>query len=138
MPREIEWHQVFIKPSGRQHSDGMRTRSDDRHLSADDVKELRQFIDVIASQKCSDRRDARIICLGLADAARIAQFGSHGAKFPDAKRAVVTPISELRKEYRAGALGLDRNSDNGKNRQQENEGPTCHYKIENAFRADVG
>ncbi len=55
--------------------DGMRTRADQRHVAAQDIEKLRQFVNAGGAQQAAEPRDARVMPGRLGDAVA---FFHHG------------------------------------------------------------
>ena len=85
----------------------VRSRSDDRHLTADNVQELRQFVEAGASQERTDARDAWIVAPCQLLGVGVGLIGVHGAEFQHLNQAVVEAVALLPEQYRAPAVELD-------------------------------
>jgi len=94
----------------------VRTRPDDAHLAAQDVDELRKFIEGVAAEQMSGREDAGSL--------RVAggRVRMHGAEFPDHEFPVLDARANLAKEERPGRLEpMDDPDDGGERRQEKDE-----------------
>ena len=75
----------------------MRPRSDDRHVSLQDVNELWQFIDVGSAQETTDDCYARVILRSLRELISVFQCG-HRPEFQHSDRFVVKAVALLTEE----------------------------------------
>ncbi len=81
----------------------MWTWTDQRHLSAEHIHELRKLVDIITPQPAPDARDARIVPPRRDDAGAVFHR-CHCPEFQDAERFAIETITALRKKYGPGAV----------------------------------
>src|SRR4051812_1933767 len=80
----------------------MRARSDDAHVSAQDVPKLRNLVDAQFAKPFSDRINARVIVAGLTG--ELGMIGPHRSKFINYKLSVLHAGPDLLVKKRAGRL----------------------------------
>lgn len=81
------------------------TGSHQTHVAAQDVPELRQFVELIAAKEGAGPGDALVAADG--DAGALAAFDAHGAEFVEGKLAAVAAHAALAEEDRA--LRIEKN-----------------------------
>lgn len=88
-----------------QHADCMATWTDKRHISAQNVIKLRDFVEIGPSEESADASDARIVLHSLLHTRRIADIATHRAKLVDPNLLAIFTPTQLRK---IGEPGLSR------------------------------
>src|SRR5262249_50188551 len=64
MAMQILLDSITIELVARPHRDGVRTRTDERHIAAQYIDQLRQFVDAQGAHGTTDARDSRIAFYG--------------------------------------------------------------------------
>src|SRR5690242_5851806 len=82
---------------------GMRPRTDQRHVSSQHIDELRQLVDARGAQDATDASDAGIVFAGLLDHAAVFEH-VHGAKLEDRELARVKSLPALTEDDRSARL----------------------------------
>ena len=79
------------------------TRTDDRHVAAEDVPELRQFVEVEAAQPSAHRRRPRVLVMVPTPDPYVSSASiAHRAELVDGEGLAVQPHAFLAVEDRAG------------------------------------
>src|SRR5580704_15467591 len=85
----------------------LRSRTDHRHLSPQDVPKLRRLVQSSTSKNPSDSSDPRVVADGPLRSVLFCVV-AHGAELPDCERLIVKPCANLRIKNRAATFQLDR------------------------------
>src|ERR1700677_3065571 len=93
----------------------MWARPDDRHISAQDVKKLRQLVQTGAPQERTDAGDPRVVARRLTDTTGLLDMYTHRAKLVDGEDAAIGAFALLLEDHRSTRRQLDRDGD----RQQQ-------------------
>src|SRR5471032_548075 len=116
----------------------MRTRSDHRHVAAQYVEELRQFVQARAAQETAYARDPRVAAFRLFDYARFLRMNAHGAELVDGEDAAIRAFAALLEEHRTTRTELHRNRagkqdrrdrEQGAQREEAIEGLLLHHRV---------
>ena len=124
-----------------------RTRSHQAHFAAEDVPQLRQFVQAVPAQHASETGDPRVVAdlehgsfhLVARNEIRLARLGvaDHRTKFDHVERLAVEPASPLKEEHRTGRREFDGSGDDCEYRQQEAEEDGGGDIIEDAFGEQI-
>jgi hypothetical protein len=110
----------------------VRAGSNERHLAANDIKQLRKFIEARLPETASHLRDARIAAGCLRDRSVI--LGDcHRAELVHPKRTTVDPSSGLSEQDRAGRFDAYRNRNSEEHRQRKDKYRYRDDEVERAF-----
>ena len=103
-----------------------RARTDERHVAAENIDELRQFVDARGADDLADAGDARVALAGIDAGAGVLRADGHAAKLQNFKNLAVLAEALLPEEHRAGRIELDgsgnqshRNGADDQHRQRE-------------------
>ena len=90
----------------------LRSGADHAHAAAEDIEQLRQFIQPARAEHAADRRDSIIIFTGgKARDAILFGVGAHASEFQNVKRAAILGEPLLSVKYGAAVLRLYRDGD---------------------------
>lgn len=111
-------------------------RADQAHVSAQDVPELREFVEIPAAEEGTDTQQSRVAVRSAhVDMIRCGGVGFHAAEFPEREVASVGAHAYLREKYRSvGGLAFDEHGEDGENRQREDESDPCADHVDEAFK----
>ncbi len=98
MPQVIMRNQVLVKQAARAHSGYMRSGAYERHITAQDIEELRQLVEIQTPESSPDWSDSRIILSCLRYARSILLVYAHRAELVDLKQLGVQPVAFLLEE----------------------------------------
>ena len=99
----------------------VRPRPDQRHLPAQHVQELRQFVDVRPPQDRAHARHARIVADGLAKPGARIIHAVHAAEFQHLDRLVVEAEARLAEQRRPARLEPDQRRDHDEQRPERHQ-----------------
>src|SRR5689334_17883242 len=103
MPSCVTANGVLIVAVPDLHVGCVRPRSDQRHVPADDVQELRKLVETELAQGAPDRRYSGIVDGGRLLGPDVASVRVHRAEFQDLDQLIVEADPRLNEEYRAWA-----------------------------------
>lgn len=127
-PRDAGRHKVVVRDKVAVSYDFLLhdgARSDEAHLAANDVEDLRELVEARTTEKMPDARDAGIVFefkiplpffAGLRILREVLRETGlrvlhHGAKLIAGKRPPIPPDASMRKNHRAGIVDIDRDGD---------------------------
>ncbi len=114
--------------------DGVGARTDEAHLTAEDVEELGQFIEAPAAQDATEGCDAGIIAGGLAQAGLVTGLEyAHGAELEDAKAAAIEAVAILGEEDGPRAGEGHSCGDHGQDGSDEQNAETGEQQVHSPF-----
>ena len=108
--------------------------TDQRHVATEDVPELGQLIEFVATQESSNRSDTDVTTDG--DGGVAAAFRAHGAELKEGELASVTAHAALPEEDRTGGAPADEHGSKQHQGRKHNEGEHSNGDIQSA--ADNG
>ena len=111
----------------------VRTRSDERHVAAQHVQKLRQFVDVQFADDAADARDAIVVRGRLFDVA-VVLHRLHRAELADAERLLVEAIATLEEQRRTARFELDGDCGREQQRAQQNERDRGERDVDRALQ----
>ena len=106
------------------------TRSHERHVTGEDIEELRQLVDAELAKEAADARRAWIILLSPNRARVLFGVDGHRAELHHFEGRPVLADTNLSIEDRAGRGELHERSDDGHQRPRENEEQDCRKLLE--------
>src|SRR5271165_275640 len=107
MSMDIFFDRVDIEATAGLHRNGMRSRTDQRHIAAQHIDQLRQLIDAQSTQDATDTGDPRVVWHGALRPRLVAPVDIHRAKFEHPDHVVIETEALLNKKYRSSAIELD-------------------------------
>ncbi len=110
----------------------MRSRSNQRHITFEDVEELRQLVNTCATQQSPNPCHAIVVLPHLSDARPIFE-DRHCTKLEDDELNTVKPAPPLPEYDSARAVEFDCNRNGNKQRRQKDDRPRSKNNIERAF-----
>src|SRR5262249_40355090 len=105
--------------------------TDEAHLSAEDVDELRQFVQLEAAEDRPHGTDPGIGPDG--NAVLSAPLGPHRPELPQSEGAEASPDALLLEEDWAGRIELDQDGDHAQERQAHDEADYASHHIDDAL-----
>src|SRR6266700_3619430 len=102
-PRDLTVEHLVVR-------NGVRARSDQRHVPSNDVQQLRKLINVRSSQNPSDAGDPGIAPCCLTKLSLVL-FGGHGPKLQDIDGLVVETMTDLSEQNRTRRIQLNQRRD---------------------------
>jgi hypothetical protein len=94
--------------------------TDEAHVSAEDVVELRQFVELELAENAAEGRDAAVTIAGEAGTGIGSRGRDHGTEFVNAKQLPLAAHPWLDEEHRTARRELDEGGD-GQHREGENQ-----------------
>jgi len=113
-------------------ADRLRPRPDQRHLPLEDIVQLRHLVQPGLAHDPAHPGDPVVIGRGPVDVVAVGAV-DHRPQLPGAKRDVVPADAQLAVKYRPPRIELDRQSDEGKQRQGQAQPDTGDRKIGQPF-----
>src|SRR5262249_46638093 len=113
-------------------SESVRPRADDRHVSQENVDQLRELVDGILAQEQAQPCHAIVALLGLRDLAVLAS--SHRAELVDVERSSQESAAALAEEPRTGSLYPDEQPHAEESGRQDGEGGGGNADVEQPFQ----
>ena len=111
----------------------MRPRPDQRHLAAQHVEELGQFIERHRRRKCAGPGHPRIVPRRLPQRSRLRPRVVHGAELPHAEVAVGKADTALAEQDRPCGIRPDEQRDQQDRHRQQHERQRCDAEIDQPF-----
>ena len=119
----------------RQVARQQRPRADQRHLAAQHVEELRQFVEPRAPQQAPDQRDPFRLRDGCA--LRVAR-AAHGPELVEDEGAHASAGAELAEQDRAALVREHDEREQHEQRHQREQGERAYRQLDGSARAEVG
>ena len=127
--------------------DRQRPRSDQAHLAAEDVPQLRELVEAVPPEEFPERGDARVVGdlehgpphLVAVGEARLLLLGAglHGPELQHQERPAVEPGADLAVERRPGGGQADRQGDQQVERRQRDEQDRGEHVVEDLLDEEV-
>lgn len=117
-------------------SQGMRTRTHQRHAALENIQQLWQFIEACSTQPFADTGDASVDGMGLTDRGPVLKH-MHRPEFADPEDPTIKTTALLPKEYGAGRIQLDRKCGHHKQRGKYRQGEPRDEKINHSLGRTV-
>ncbi|CAM2144697.1 hypothetical protein PT2222_160130 [Paraburkholderia tropica] len=111
----------------------VRTRADHRHVAAQHVVELRQFVETRAAQERAHARHAAVAARGLAERAGRLAVHAHRAELVDREHAPVRAFAPLLEQHRSRRRNLHRQRNAEQHRHQAHERARCEHAVEHGL-----
>ena len=111
-------------------SERVRTRADERHLSRNDVEQLRQLVQAAAAQEAAGPGHSRVVARGLRAAGLILQIHPHGAELDHAEHRAVASGAALQEQGWAWRVQAHEDGDAEQERRQHGEQHGGESKVE--------
>jgi len=122
-----------------QHVGRMRPRSDQRHLAAKDVEELRQLVEAGLAQDGAEPGSPadrpRLVCLAPAGSPRSQYMG---AELVDVEQPVAETLAALPEQDRSVAVQTDCRGDAKQERGERDQGDCRGHHVDAGFRIRCG
>uniref|UniRef100_A0A0N4Z3F3 LigA n=1 Tax=Parastrongyloides trichosuri TaxID=131310 RepID=A0A0N4Z3F3_PARTI len=115
------------------HADGVGARADQRHLAAQDVYQLGQFIQAGGAQELAQTGDAVVAGCDLTAGGGVGGFLTHGAELPHHDLFLVEAVAALAKQGRALAVQPHGQADQEQNRAERDQGQRRQDDVEDAL-----
>src|SRR5215470_17106400 len=116
-------------------SQSMRTRTNERHLTAQDINKLGQFIDACGPQDAAQVRYTFVIASCLVNFATVLQY-LHGAELVDGEWMTVKSSSVLPEYYRASRGQLNQNAHHSQKRRKNDKEDCREYQINGTLHCE--
>jgi len=117
VPGEVPLEDLAARPAGHPHADRVGTRPDERHLTLEDVEQLRQLIEARAPEERPEPGHARIALERLPAPRGIACRMVHRAELVELEDSALMTVPLLPEQHRTVGLQLDEAGDRRQQRQ---------------------
>ncbi|MNL35848.1 hypothetical protein D3C87_1579010 [compost metagenome] len=115
------------------HADGVGAGADQGHLAAQDVQQLRQFIQAADPQEAADTGDAVVVGCDLTGGGGVGGLVTHGAELPHDDLFLVEAVAALAEQGRTGAVEAHQASDQQQRRRQKQQADRGQNDVLKAF-----
>lgn len=99
----------------------LRTRTHECHVAAEDVPELRKFIEMVGADETADLCKTRVLVTSEKGRTAGLGVGAHRAELVDVERTAETAYALLAVDCRASVLDLDGKPDDKEQRRENNQ-----------------